>query len=422
MRIAVFTDNFYPEIGGIQDSIRTSVRELGARGHHLMVFAPAAAERDYRRANLPVGELELGLNVTVQRLFSVPMLSSSQQSRMVIPTGQCWRELSAFQPDIVHTHSFLGVGLEGLWAARRLGVPVVGTNHWAMSAFDMYAPLARRAFRHLSSNAVVRYYQCCNYVTGPSHFTIQDMRTTGLTRPGTVISNPIDTKIFHKISGNGKQRLKERLGLGAATVIYAGRLAPEKHIDQLIHVVARTRVSLPDISLVLAGHGSSRGKLKTLAHELGVNQRIYFVGTVPHKELAELFSAADLFAITSTSETQSMVLLQAMACGLPAIGVRCGGLPEHIPSGAGLLAEPGNLADLSSHFVKLLASQSLRERMGRKAHKFARKFSVSCIADAWENLYKNLIHEHSSQNLPSEPAAQFTQGMNHALEHHHTGL
>lgn len=422
MRIAVFTDNFYPEIGGIQDSIRTSVRELGTRGHEIMVFAPAAAERDYRRANLPVGEPELGANVTVRRLFSMPILSSSQQSRIVIPVGQCWRDFVVFQPDIVHTHSFLGVGLEGLWAARRFGVPVVGTNHWAMSAFDMYAPLARSAFRHVSSNAVVRYYQCCNYVTGPSHFTIADMQAIGLTKPYKVISNPIDTRIFHRISRENKQKLKARLGLGAASVIYAGRLAPEKRLDLLLNAVAKARQSVPDISLVVAGHGSSREKLIALAHELDINQRVYFVGTLPHIELAELFSASDQFAIASTSETQSMVLLQAMACGLPATGVRSGGLPEHIPATTGLLSEPGDVVGLATNFVRLLTSQSLREKMGRQAHKFASKFSVSSIADAWEDVYKNLAHEHSAESLPLEPASQFTQGINHALERHHTGL
>ncbi|MGA9855570.1 MAG: glycosyltransferase [Gammaproteobacteria bacterium] len=422
MRIAVFTDNFYPEIGGIQDSIRTTVRALGTRGHEIMVFAPAAAERDYRRANLPVGEPEFGANVTVRRLFSVPMPSSSQQSRIVIPIGQSWRELAEFQPDIVHTHSFLGVGLEGLWSARRFGVPVVGTNHWAMSAFDMYAPLARGAFRLVSSNAVVRYYQCCDYVTGPSNFTIEDMRTTGLSKPCKVISNPIDTNIFHKISGAEKQRLKARLGLGAATIIYAGRLAPEKRIDLLMHAVARTRISLPEISLVLAGHGSSREKLKALAHELGINQRVYFVGTLPHKELAELLSASDLFAIASTSETQSMVLLQAMACGLPVVGVRSGGLPEHIPAAAGLLAEPGSASDLSAKFVKILASQPSREKMARQAHRFASKFCVSSITNAWEDIYEHIVRERSTEKMPSIPEPRYTQGMNHALEHHHTGL
>ncbi len=422
MRIAVFTDNFHPEIGGIQDSIRTNVRELGKRGHKIIVFAPAAAARDYRRVNLPVAEPDLGPNVTICRLFSVPMHSSSQQSRVVIPTGRCWREAAAFQPDIVHSHSFLGVGLEGLWAARRLGVPLVGTNHWAVGAFDMYAPIARGALRRVSSRAVVRYYQYCDYVTGPSRFTIGDMRATGLDRPCSVISNPIDTTFFHAISETKRQRLKARLGFGTATIIYAGRLAREKRIDVLIRAVATVQKKLPAVTLVLAGHGSSRDKLKALTHELGINRQVYFVGTLAHDELADLFSAADLFAIASTSETQSMVLMQAMACGLPVVGARCGGLIEYIPAAVGLLADPGCSSDLSDKLVRILASQPMRQKMRRHAHRFAGKFSVSSIADAWEDVYTRLVYDRSSDSLPSDTPLQFTQGISHALEHHHSGL
>lgn len=408
MRIAVFTDSFYPEIGGIQDSIRTTVRELGARGHEIMVFAPAASTRDYRRANLPIGEPDMGANVIIKRLFSIPLPSSSQQSRIVIPLGQCWREFAAFKPDVTHTHSFLGVGMEGLWSARRFGVPLVGTNHWAVSAFDMYAPLARKAFRYVSSSAVVRYYQHCSFVTGPSHFTIGDMQATGLTKPCRVISNPIDTGIFKCFPTTVRHRLKLRLGLSPATVVYAGRLAPEKRIDLLIRAVAKASVMLPDISLVLAGHGSYREKLQSLAHSLGIHRQVFFVGTLSHKQLAELFGAADLFAIASTTETQSMVLLQAMACGLPAVGVRCGGLPEHIPSSVGMLANPGDIHGISSCIVKLLTSPGLREKMGRQAASFAGNFSIQSTSDVWESIYGKFLTQQSAEKLLPETISQFT--------------
>ncbi len=350
----------------------------------------------------------MGANVTIKRLFSIPLPSSSQQSRIVIPLGQCWREFAAFKPDVAHTHSFLGVGMEGLWSARRFGVPLVGTNHWAVSSFDMYAPLARKAFRYMSASAVVRYYQHCTYVTGPSRFTVEDMQVTGLSRPCRVISNPVDTGTFKRFPTAVRHRLKTRLGLGPATVIYAGRLAPEKRIDLLIHAVAKASAVLPDISLVLAGHGSYREKLQALAHSLGIHKQVFFVGTLPHKQLAELFGAADLFAIASTTETQSMVLLQAMACGLPAVGVRYGGLIEHIPSQAGLLVEPGDIHGLSSCIVKLLTSPGLRENMSRQAASFAGNFSVAATTNAWEAIYGQFLSAPSAEKLLPETISQFT--------------
>src|SRR5579859_6550579 len=145
MRIAIFSDNFHPELGGIQDSILTITRDLGARGHKLLLCVPAAAARDYARVKLPVAEPELGANVAIRRLFSLPMPSSSQQSRAVVPTFRRWREIAQFRPDLVHSHTFFGGGLEGLVSARRLRVPLVGTNHWAVRALDPYMPFGRVA-------------------------------------------------------------------------------------------------------------------------------------------------------------------------------------------------------------------------------------------------------------------------------------
>jgi 1,2-diacylglycerol 3-alpha-glucosyltransferase len=328
----------------------------------------------------------------IRRLPSLPVPSSSQQSRLLVPTGQGLRSLRDFRPDLVHLHTFLGAGLEARWGARRLGLPLVGTNHWFPQGFALYAPFARDAFRRLGARGVARYYQACDWVTAPSRFTLQDMRNHGLDRPGSVISNPIDTQLFHPVSAAEKSRLKARLGLGTNTVVYAGRLAREKRIDVLLHAIARVRERLPSVSLALAGHGSERGALEKLARELGLADCVRFTGTLGHPALAELFAASDLFSIASISETQSMVLLQAMACGLPAVGARCGGLIEHIPSEAGALAEPDAPQDFADKLARLLTDPA-REERGRAARRAAERYSVSSIATAWEALYARMADQ-----------------------------
>ena len=402
MRIAVFTDSFYPELGGIQDSILTIVRALGERGHVVGVYAPSASAQDFARGGLPDAEPEVGPNVLIRRLPSLPVPSSSQQSRLLMPTGQGLRSLRDFRPDLVHLHTFLGAGLEARWGARRLRLPLVGTNHWFPQGFALYAPFARDAFRRLGARGVARYYQACDWVTAPSRFTLQDMRNHGLDRPGSVISNPIDTQLFHPVSAAEKSRLKARLGLGTNTVVYAGRLAREKRIDVLLHAVALVRERLPSVSLVLAGHGSERGALEKLARELGLADCVRFTGTLGHPALAELFAAADLFSIASISETQSMVLLQAMACGLPAVGARCGGLIEHIPSEAGALAEPDAPQDFADKLLRLLTDPA-REERGRAARRAAERYSVSSIATAWEALYARMADQVQPESRRQTP-------------------
>lgn len=390
MRIAMFTDNFYPELGGIQDSILASARELGARGHAVAIFAPAAAPRDFARANRPVAEPDIGANVTVHRLFSLPLPGSTGQSRLAMPTGQRWRPVAEFRPDLIHTHTFLGIGLEALLVARRLRLPLVGTNHWAIGGFGIYAPLARAACVGIAWRSVARYYNRCDWVSAPSRATLAELRMHGLRRPAAVISNPIDTAEFRPPAPAERQRLKAKLGLSASTVLYAGRLAREKRIDVLIRALPTLRRAVPDAMLVLAGHGTARAALQALAQQAGVAPHVRFTGVLDHAALAEHCRAADAFAIASTSESQSMTLLQAMSAGLPAVGARDGALIEYLPEQAGMLADPDQPAQFAAMLAHILGAPALRERMSWHAERVAARFAVAVVIDAWQDIYERL--------------------------------
>jgi glycosyltransferase involved in cell wall biosynthesis len=389
MRIALFTDSFYPELGGIQDSIMATAREFGARGHRVMIFAPAAAPEDFERANLPLGEPKLGEHVRVHRLFSVPVPGSTGQSRLVFPTLQRWRTLSRFDADLIHSHTFLGTGLEALAVSRQLGLPLVGTNHWAIGGFSLYAPMAREAVARGCWRSVVGYYNRCDWVSAPSRATFAEMAQHGFRKPGGVISNPIDTELFRPPRAGERRALKARLGLSDATVVYAGRLAREKRIEVLLRALPALCQRVPTAALVLAGHGTAREALEGLARELGVADRVRFTGTLSHGALAELFRAADVFALASTSESQSMVLLQAMSAGLPVVGARHGPLVDSITPDVGVLAEPEQPDAFAEALAPLLKNATRRAVMGERARQATAGFAVRAVADAWLDVYTN---------------------------------
>lgn len=390
MRIAVFTDSFYPELGGIQDSVLYACRELGRRGHQVVIFAPGATRHDFKLAGVPGNEVDAGENVEIRRLFSLPVPSSTGQSRLLVPTGRRWRRLLPFAPDIIHTHTFLGAGLEALRAARRLAVPLVGTNHWAIGEFGGYTPFSADFFRTASVRTVTRYYNRCAMVTGPSHSVIDEMRAFGLCRPHLVVSNPVDTAQFRPAPDARRAALKRTYGFSNATIIYAGRLADEKKIDVLIRSVPVIARQVPDVMLALAGHGSARHRLEQLARALGVGERVRFLGTLDKPTLANAFHAADVFAIASTSETQSMVLIQAMSAGLPVVGARWRALPEYIDARSGFLAQPGDHEDFACRLTQLLQSGTLRKQMGDHAVRQTRQFSITSVTSRWEEIYAGL--------------------------------
>ena len=392
MRIAIFTDNFFPELGGIQDSIAATARELGARGHAVAIFAPTAVRRDFERANLPRAELDLGENVRIHRQFSVAIPGSTGQSRLIVPMPTHARAVAAFGPHVIHAHTFLGAGMEALAAARRLDLPLIGTNHWAVSGFGLYAPpVAREACARAAWRAVARFYNNCSWVSAPSLVTLAEMRVYGLRRPGSVVSNPIDTGLFRPPSPGERERLKQLWDLPSPSILYAGRLAREKCVEVLIRALPALRRDIPGATLVLAGHGTAEPELRALAQAEGLAGAVRFTGTLSQPRLAELCRAVDAFAIASTSESQSMMLLQAMSAGLPAVAARHGPLPELFSGGAGLLAQPDDPADFAKQLVRLLADRDLRERTAAHARRSSAGFGVCTTTTVWQTIYQRAI-------------------------------
>src|SRR5258708_25177822 len=165
MRVAIFSDNFYPELGGIQDSIFSLAKELARNKHQVDFYVPKATAQDYKVAGLRFSELNLGKNVTVHRLYSLPYPSPTKQSRFVFPTGLRWMELEKRRPDIIHTQTFFGVGLEAILASRMLKIPIIGTDHWAITEFSHYSPFRREIFSWYSLQYVSWYYNRCDFVT-----------------------------------------------------------------------------------------------------------------------------------------------------------------------------------------------------------------------------------------------------------------
>jgi len=393
MRIAMFTDHFFPELGGIQDSVATISRALGRRGHQVDIYAPRYARRNYRRIGAVVRERDLGPNVRVRRRPSLPFPSSTQQSRAAMLSPTAWAMLAGrAKPDVIHAHSFFGIGLEALLSAACLRIPVIGTNHWTVAGFGPHMPVSVD-----NAAAYVRwFYNHCDCVTAPSRSVFAELGTARLRRPQVVVSNPIDTDLFTPVHDGERDALRARFGLSGPTITYAGRLGPEKNIEALLHAVATLRDHGVPAELAIAGHGSQEPILRALATVLRIDQNIRFYGTLAQDELARLLRISDTFAIMSTSETQSMVLLQAMACGVPVVAADSRALPEFVTPANGILVDPHDVTELTHALADLLASPERRQRLGSAGRQFAEKYRVETITDEWEALYRSVLHGSSA--------------------------
>ncbi len=394
LRIAVFTDNFYPELSGISDSIMTTCQQFGNLGHHVIIFAPKATKNEFNVAKIPQNEVDLGKNVEIKRLPSLPFPGSpTRQSRIAIPLF--FRNailLKKIQPHVIHIHLMFGAGLEGIMIAKALNIPLIGTNHTPITEFTPYL-LKSKIVNMLGQKYVSWLYNQCRFISAPSQSIITEMKDHGFNRSSQVISNPIKTNQFALPSTEQKNSAKKKFGLSEKTIIYTGRLAREKHIDILINAVAEIRKSIPEINLIITGVGDNENNLREQVKNLHLDNNIKFFGYLDLKSLIELHYAAEMFAIASTAEAQCISMLQAMAAGLPVVAARARGLPEYINPEIGLLAEPFNINDFTKQILILFQNKKKLITMGKAAHLFAQKYSVEKIAKMWEKIYQKEIKQ-----------------------------
>lgn len=393
MKIAIFSDNFYPELSGIADSIIALAQELAKQGHKIRFYAAKYSRKNYLKVNKKFKEIDLGPNIEVRRLFSVPMSSPTSQGRFAIPIGTSIHSLRAWQADVIHTNHVGGIGLEAIIASRRLNIPLVGTSHTPFREFMKYSPIRTEWATNKMLRYVSWYYNQCDFVTAPSNFLFKEMIDYGLKKPHSVLSNPINPEEFRPAEQTRKSELRKKLNLKGPIIIYTGRLAPEKHVDIIIQSFAIVKKTIPDAELVIVGHGVSDESLKQLVKDLNIEHSVKFLGFVNQEKFTELYQASDIFAVASTAEMQCLSMMNAMLSELPVIGVNAGALPEYINSQNGFVVEPGDYKTFAEKILYLIQNPEEAVKLGQQGREYAQQFSGPNIAKEWLLIYEKAINK-----------------------------
>ncbi len=391
MRIAMFSDNFYPEMSGISDSIIEVAKELAGLGHQVDIYAAKYAKKDFATYKVPFQEIDLGENVSVYRFFAFPYPAPTNQGRMVVPTFLRWLKVKKNRPDVIHVHDCFGVGVEGVVSSCFLKVPLVGTNHTPITEFLKYAPVQSKLIDKAMLGYVSFFYNKCSFVSAPCGAIFTEMEAHNFKKNHRVISNPIDLKNFYPATENEREKIKKEFGLSDFTVLYTGRLGVEKHIDVIIRAIASAKEKVPEINFAITGHGAAEKDLKKLAKELGIENQVKFFGTLPMESHARIYRAVEMFAIASTAEMQSLSLMKAFATGIPAIGVNAWALPEYINEKNGFIVEPGDEKGMAEKIIYLYNNKEKRLALGQGGLEMVRNFSPAQIASKWEEIYKGVI-------------------------------
>jgi len=390
MRIGLFTNNYRPLVNGLATSVDTFADAFRQRGHGVTIVAPryAAGGRDD-------GDV-----------LRVPGLRAPTHHAYVLPFPR-WPGLRqavlARDLDVYHAqHPFL-LGTAAKRLARETDRPLVFTHHTRYDRYAHYIPGPACLVARLAIQRALRFAKSADLVIAPAPSVARDLAARGVRTPIEVI--PTGVPIMPQPTHEARDARRMALGLGAGgpLCLSIGRLAREKNQAFLLHAFSRVIRALPSARLVLVGDGDDRGRLTRLANDLGIWSSVRFIGSVPHERVADYTSAADLFLFPSTSETQGLAALEALAAGLPVVAVMS-------EAGADLLAdEPAGILcpedpDVFARSVLALwASPERRRAMSVAARRLAARYAPEATAARLLSLYQDLYGARRSATASARP-------------------
>jgi len=378
MRIGIFSESYEPVINGVSVSILTLTSELKKLGHEIVVFAPHVK-----------GHKDVENHTIRFPSFTTPV---ARDYPLAIPyirglTGKV-KELNL---DVIHTHTPFTLGKLGLRLGKKLGIPVVSTNHTLYTEYVHYFPLAPKS---VSRAYIIRlernYYNRCDHVIAVSRVTEQVLRGYGVTVPITVI--PTGLSIDTTRDEVARKRIRQEFGIPreARVLLYVGRVAREKHLDLLLQAFEKLAPKYLDIRLMIAGGGPYEAQCRSNAAKLACSNRIVFTGAVPREKVAKYYSVGDIFSYPSPTETQGIVVCEALGAGLPCVLVNGGGTPEMVVDGQDSLLTRIEVEDFAEKMDSLLSNPALMEQFSQRAVVNASRFTPRSMAEKALEVYESV--------------------------------
>ncbi|MDA0637867.1 glycosyltransferase [Nonomuraea sp. MCN248] len=377
-RIMISTDTYPPDVNGTAYFTHRLAAGLAERGNEVHVVC----QSDHGPAAADVVD-----GVIVHRLRSAPLLVHPTM-RVAVP-ARLDRLMAAIDPDVLHTQGHFVVGRAALAAARRRGVPVVATNHFMpdnLFQFGRVPERLRRGAGRLAWRDFGRVYRKADRVTTPTPLAATLLAEQGFGREVEAVSCGIDLTRFHP-HAEPKAWARKLLGLpDRPTVLFVGRLDEEKRLADLVRAMPYVLNDL-DAQLALVGRGNRREELERLADRIGVAGNVSFLGFVADEKMPQAYAAADVFAMPSVAELQSIATLEAMATGLPVVLADAMALPHLVNGDNGYLFPPGDVTALARHLTAVLADGDLRERLGLASRALALSHDHRTSLARFEQIY-----------------------------------
>lgn len=411
MKIVIATAVYYPQINGVAVFSHNLAVGLAGRGNEVMVICPSQTGHSYTRTVDGVKTVYLksvDVKVYPDQIHAVPERKKMFGKKLpklfyrkgfrvsVFPALEVRKVLDEFQPDVVHVQVSDPIGLSVVSYARKRGIPVVTTEHNQPEVLteSLKMPGVMKKGANLVLNAYFRNRQSkSDFVTMPTEQAIRNLlEKHPIDVPVAAVSNGVDLSRFKP--GKPASEIYQKYGIlqGVPTVLYVGRVDPEKKVGLVVEAFKKARMKLPKIQMVVVGDGVDKTRLEAKYKEV---EGLKFLGRVVSDDLYELYKTGSVFATASEIETQGIVLIEAAASGLPLIAVNKGAVSEVCRTGEnGFLCQPGDVDEIAEAIVKLLSDESLRQKYAKKSLEIAHEHDFEQTLDRFTNIYNKVLNDN----------------------------
>ncbi len=384
MRILIGIEAYYPLKAGSAYAAYRLATGLVNRGHEVFVVTPGEGFKVQKTVEE---------KITVYRVGSFPILNSGLR---IAPFARYFIApiVEEIKPDVIHVEDHFFVAWSLIDYARKHKIPLVGTNHYHPRNLIHYLKLSPKMEEGLEKLAWKHFntiYEQLDIITTPTETSRQIMLSNGFKKPIRVISNGIDMSYFKPFPKEELADVAEKYNLNGdfKKILFVGRLEKEKSIDITMRAVQLVSQKI-DVKLFVIGVGSEKEELGKLAEELGIADKVVFLGGIPDEDVRRIYSFCDLFVTSSTIELQGLVVMEAMASGLPIVSSQGMALHELVKENKnGYIFPNGDYKTAADKIFLILNDDEKAENMGRASLELIKKHSFDITLDKYEQSYKD---------------------------------
>jgi glycosyltransferase involved in cell wall biosynthesis len=399
MKIAMFTDAFFPRVNGVAVSVKSYAAELSKAGNDVLVVCLEYTQEQSQFSFLEKPFFDAAFPFKVLRIPSAPVIFSKEDRMVRLDTWRFLKKnLDLFMPDVIHINSEWSVGYLGSIYARHRHIPFVFTFHtmWEDYLANYVNFLPNISLKKIGAGIVKYYLKRSDLIIAPTQKIAEVVQEYGIDKKPVILPTGIPQEKTAFDEEKNKLVTEKLFKMFPSLqdrkiLLYTGRIVKEKNLSFLLDVLSQVKKEDSSACLLLVGNGPYLEELKDLALSKGLSQDVFFTGYVNEDVLVYLYRISRVFVFPSKTDTQGLVTIEAMLNGLPVVAVGALGTIDVMQGNHGGYMTDDNVKIFSKKVLKLLGNEKLWNKKSAEALEWGRKWKISELTPKLIQCYRKAI-------------------------------